>query len=59
MIALFVASCSKLQVCKITRETTQNAYFEQRGPTLYTKLLVLFLVYNGFLWAKYQHAWFP
>ena len=29
----FVANFSKLQVWKITRETIQNANFEQRGPT--------------------------
>ena len=30
-----MASCSKLQYCKITRETTQNANFQLRGPTPY------------------------
>ena len=42
MIALFVASCSKLHIYKIIRETTQNASFEQRGLTPYTKMLVFF-----------------
>ena len=36
IIALFVASCSKPQFCKITKETTQNANFKLRGPTPYT-----------------------
>ena len=33
MIAPFVASYSKPQFCKITRETTKNVNFPLRGPT--------------------------
>ena len=52
MIALFVANCLKLQVCKIIRETIQNANFEQRGPTPYTEVLVLFFGLKWFLMGQ-------
>ena len=44
MIAPFVANCTKPQLCKIIRETIQNANFEQRGLTPYTELIEFFLV---------------
>ena len=50
--ALFVASCIKLQFCKVMRETTtQNA-------KIFTLLLVICFGLNGSLWVKYQPALF-